>query len=164
TGEEPYSLAILAKHVFPAEWRIKIHASDIDSKVIRFAKHGVYPHARIARTPEQYTAYLMRYLRGTDEGWGFDYDVKSMVQFRRESIFEAQVGNLDLILCRNVMIYFDDAGIARMAEKFDRSLRDGGHLIIGHSEFLRRRPETLRYERLGNVSLHTKVAAARQVA
>ncbi|MBZ0252563.1 MAG: protein-glutamate O-methyltransferase CheR, partial [Candidatus Methylomirabilis sp.] len=164
TGEEPYSLAILARQVFPRDWTIRIHASDIDSKVLRFAENGVYPRMRVARTPPAYMDIVTRHLRGADDGCAFDAEIKSLVNFKRESIFESSLRNLDLIFCRNVMIYFDQAGVARMADVFNASLRDEGVVIIGHSELLRAKPDTLHYCRVGGVSLYRRRQAARKAA
>ena len=80
---------------------------------------------------------LMRHIsKNGDEKWRVESEVWRKVTFRHENILEAKHREMDLILCRNVMIYFDQPGIERMVEVLTRSLRRGGVLIVGESEYL----------------------------
>ena len=135
-GAEPYSVAMLCSEVLP-NWRIEIIASDIDRKAVEEAREAVYTEHMIGRTPEEYRRMLMRHIsKNGDEKWRIEPEVWRKVTFRHENILEAKHREMDLILCRNVMIYFDQPGIERMVEVLTRSLRRGGVLIVGESEYL----------------------------
>ena len=135
-GAEPYSIAMLCSEVLP-NWRIEIIASDIDRKAVEEAREAVYTEHMIGRTPEEYRRMLMRHAsKNGDDWWRIAPAVGKMVTFRHENILKAKHREMDLILCRNVMIYFDQPGIERMVEVLTRSLRRGGVLIVGESEYL----------------------------
>ncbi len=80
---------------------------------------------------------LMRHAsKNGDDWWRIAPEVGKMVTFRHENILETRHREMDLILCRNVMIYFDQPGIERMVGVLTRSLREGGVLLVGDSEYL----------------------------
>ncbi len=155
-GAEPYTVAMLCADVLPG-WRIDIVASDIDHKAIESARGAAYTEHIIGRTPEEYRSTLMRHVsRNGDEMWYIAPDVRKMVVFRRENILEARHVGLDLILCRNVMIYFDKPGIERMVEVLTRSLREGGFLIVGDSEYLACEGPDLERVRCGRTTVYRR--------
>ncbi len=141
SGEEPYSLSMCLLEYFGdgSGHDIKVLATDISATVLAQASSGVYRAARLEKVPN---ALLRKYFHrgyGKQEGY-FRVKplLKEVVQFRRLNLMESFVfkQGFDLILCRNVMIYFDRNTQAALVNKFYDVLRDGGYLFIGHSETL----------------------------
>ncbi|MHC4251279.1 MAG: CheR family methyltransferase, partial [Planctomycetota bacterium] len=91
-----------------------------------------------------------------------DEDVRKAVRFRSENILDARYQDLDLVLCRNVMIYFDQASIERMVGVLARSLREDGVLVVGDSEYLACETAELARERLGRTTVYRKRKAGRR--
>lgn len=142
TGEEPYTIAMtLFEGVHnPLEWDFKILASDLSTRVLAKASAGVYDEDRFRDVPP--TMLRRHFLRGCGESKGC-YKVKphlaSMIRFRRLNLMDDDFpikNPLDLIFCRNVMIYFDRPTQETLVNKFYRYLKPGGYLFIGHSESL----------------------------
>ncbi|MFQ5882183.1 MAG: CheR family methyltransferase [Candidatus Methylomirabilales bacterium] len=136
TGQEPYSLAMILLSVLPhlRLWDVKIYASDISLTALEVAQEGVYPPDKVAGVDP---ISLQTYFRQA----GDNYVVKE--ELRRHVIFDLHnlkhengLTNLDIIFCRNVMIYFDQAEQKRLVEKFCHSLTTGGYLFLGHAESL----------------------------
>lgn len=142
SGEEPYSLAIaLAEYARPrpgTTWQI--HATDISHRMLDRCRAGIYEAEKIV-LPDP--ALLPRYFqRGFGDREGF-YRVRSelrrCVQVAHVNLFQADYplpGGLDVIFCRNVMIYFDPASRQELVERLAGLLAPGGHLFIGHAESL----------------------------
>lgn len=138
TGEEPYSIAMTVHDFFSNErgWDIKILATDLDTEVLGFAYRGVYPSQRVAPVPGP---FLTKYFERTAEGYSVKRQIRDMVIFRRLNLMDAMFplkSQVDVIFCRNVMIYFNDETKASLVGKFHRHLRNDGYLFIGHSESL----------------------------
>lgn len=142
TGEEPYTIAItLCDGVQdPAQWDFKILASDLSTRVLAKAASGVYDQDRFRDVPPD--TLKRHFLRGRGDNEGV-FKVKphlaSMIRFRRLNLMENHFPiktPLDLIFCRNVMIYFDRPTQETLVNKFHRYLKPGGYLFIGHSESL----------------------------
>jgi len=141
SGEEPYTLAMVVEE-FVAEHpglQYRIKATDISTKVLAMAARGVYPDERISKVP---APFVKRYFqRGVGKSAGLvrvKEQLRSKVTFERFNLmddFPCQE-SLDVIFCRNVMIYFDAATQQALVDKFHRCLLPGGHLFIGHSESL----------------------------
>lgn len=142
TGEEPYTIAItLFENVQnPLEWDFKILASDLSTRVLARAASGIYDEDRVRDIPP---GMLRRhFLRGRGDSRGC-FKVKphlaSMIRFRRLNLMDDDFpikNPLNLIFCRNVMIYFDRPTQETLVNKFHRYLKPGGYLFIGHSESL----------------------------
>jgi chemotaxis protein methyltransferase CheR len=139
TGEEAYCLAIAAHEILPAHlhWDLKILASDIDSNVLATAQRGIYSIERLTSvTPGR----LQRYFRkGVAEQTGFakiSSQLAAQVSFRSLNLLHKwpMRGPFDVIFCRNVMIYFDQATRERLVARFADMLAIGGYLCLGHSE------------------------------
>lgn len=152
TGEEPYSLAMLLHdvHLEHPEFTPSLMASDIAQSVLDTARQAVYPIARAESIP---MAWRRRYLlRSRDRSRGLVRIVPALRQSVHFFPFNLISGDypedesLDIIFCRNVMIYFNDRDRARVVERLRRCLRPGGLLFVGHSESIGRRSdfETLR--------------------
>jgi chemotaxis protein methyltransferase CheR len=136
TGEEAYSAAMVALEVL-GPGRVTILASDIDTRVLEIAQRGVYDAGARGLDP----ARLQRhFLRGTGVNAGhvrLRPQTQSLVQWRRFNLVEPtwSLGEpFDIVLCRNVLIYFDRATQRRVLEQMHRVLRPGGLLFVGHSE------------------------------
>jgi chemotaxis protein methyltransferase CheR len=142
TGEEAYTLAVTLLDALDgaADWDIRILASDIDTDVLGRAAEAIYPIANVEPVPRP---MLPRYfLRGTDARSGLvrvKPAVRSLVTFRRINFLDDPWpirARFDVILCRNVLIYFDRATQHRVLTRLVTQLKDGGVLCLGHSESL----------------------------
>jgi len=141
TGEEPYSMAMTLLHHFPpaSGWSLEIHATDLSTRALDRAYAGIYPEARAAEIPSSFLRRFM--LRGTGSQAGsvrVSPSVRALVTFQRLNLNEPfqLPGTFDLLLCRNVLIYFDAASRRRAVEALARHLVPGGHFFLGHSESL----------------------------
>jgi len=141
TGEEPYSLAILSLELgltVPP----KVRASDIDAGAIRKAKEATYHKRQLINTPP---AWIEKYFSPLgEETLQVKNSVRDRVQFSRDNLIEdAFEEGYDLILCRNVVIYFSPETKAKLYEKFFKALAPGGYLMVGSTE------QIFEYRKLG---------------
>jgi chemotaxis protein methyltransferase CheR len=141
TGEEPYSLAMSLLHHFPpaSGWSLEVHATDLSTRALDAAFTGVYPVERSSEIPRSLLRRFVRRGTGAQEGsMRVVSQVRALVTFQRLNINQpSQVpGPFDLVLCRNVLIYFDTASRRRAIEALVRQLVPGGHFLLGHSESL----------------------------
>lgn len=152
TGEEPYTIAIClleSKHLFPG-WKLQILATDIAYSVLDFAKEGRYSGRRIEKVPP---ALLKKYFTQDEqhpEVYAVNDDVKSLVKFSAINLFkDAFPQNVDIIFCRNVMIYFDREHQKTLVANFYKSVsKPYGYFYIGHSETLHAISEDFLYVKL----------------
>jgi len=142
SGEEPYTIAMTLCDAIPdrLRWDLKILASDISTRVLAKAAAGIYDQERIMQLPQD--VVKRHFLRGKGEQ-GKKVKVRQaladMIAFRRINLMDSAFPirtPLDVIFCRNVMIYFDRPTQSALMAKFYRYLRPGGYLFIGHSESL----------------------------
>jgi chemotaxis protein methyltransferase CheR len=139
SGEEPYSIAMLLDD---AGWyehaAFEIFASDINQQVLSKARKGQYRENAFRATEPKLRAKY--FTRQDDNSWRVNDDVRNRVSFGRLNLYdEARVsllGHLDIVFCRNVIIYFDDASKKVVVNNFYNRLVDGGYLLLGHSESL----------------------------
>ncbi len=147
TGEEPYTLALTFLSAAPdiARYDFKILASDIDPTVLKTAETGIYAAHSLAQVPE---AQRRRYFSQADakrDTWAVGAELKKLIEFQRLNL----IGNwsfphqFDVIMCRNVVIYFAPETKALVWNRFLQQLRPGGWLITGHSERLSSEAATL---------------------
>ncbi len=151
TGEEPYTLAICvldASHLFSG-WEIEIIATDVAPSVLDFARKGEYSGRRIEKVPE---ATLKKYFtqdKEYPEVFHVNDSVKRLVRFQYLNLFKNPYPpNLDVIFCRNVMIYFDREYQKRLIAGFARVLSGNGYLFVGHSETLHSISEDFAYTKI----------------
>ncbi len=152
-GEEPYSLAMtcLSSAVDVSHWDIKILATDIDSAVLHTAKTGVYALDRIDTMPQEFKTRFFRKGRGAHAGKVLvAEELRQIITFKELNLMHSwpMTGPLDVIFCRNVMIYFDKATQAILLERMADLLKPGGFLFVGHSESPFRL--TARFKLIGN--------------
>lgn len=142
TGEEPYTLAmVLAEYAKKAEdFRFEIVATDISSRVLEVARRAVYPLERIAPIPSAMRKqYLLKNRDGQNPLIRIVPELRTHVSFGRLNFMDEEFGlreKMEVIFCRNVIIYFDKATQERLISKFCRHLQPGGYLFLGHSESL----------------------------
>ena len=141
SGEEPYTIAMVLMNTIAAKdlSGVKIYASDINTQVLNQAQRGIYPISRVEPLSEQWRRRFFQ--KGVKQWEGYvrvKPEVKQLVEFFRFNLmdqFRFKEG-LDVIFCRNVMIYFEKATQTELINKFYQCLRPGGYLFIGHSESL----------------------------
>jgi chemotaxis protein methyltransferase CheR len=138
TGEEPYTLAMLIQETgkfLPGS--VEIIATDINKKVLQKAQTGWYHQGSFAfrRIPEN---LFQKYFVAKDNGFEVNEATKKMVRFQHLNLLDenkaAQIGEVDIIFCRNVLIYFDQETTKQVIRRFHRNLANGGYLFLGHAE------------------------------
>ncbi|TAK03128.1 MAG: protein-glutamate O-methyltransferase CheR [Candidatus Manganitrophaceae bacterium] len=138
TGEEPYTLSmLLLENPLFHDWTIEIYASDISQNVLQTARRGIY-QAGSFRTTDPY--YQKKYFTKEASGFKIDDRVKKNVTFLHLNLNDQEkwilLPNMNSIFCRNVIIYFDLPAKKRVIEGFYGKLKQGGYLLLGHSESL----------------------------
>ncbi|NJN65196.1 MAG: tetratricopeptide repeat protein [Chloroflexaceae bacterium] len=140
TGEESYSVAMLLKEMLPSlqEWHTTILATDINPHFLARAREGLYGNWSFRDTPETLKS---RFFHPEQNRWRLNADIRGMVTFARLNLVEAAYPSItngtsamDIILCRNVTIYFRETTTRQVINRFYRALSPGGWLIVGHSE------------------------------
>ncbi|MEG3919560.1 CheR family methyltransferase [Microcoleus sp. T3_A4] len=140
TGEEPYSLAIVLKQLIPdwEQWKILILGTDINEKVIKKAPQGVYSHWSFRLVEPE---IQKQYFHQRQNDWEINLELRESVNFSCVNLIKDEfpniyqnLYNIDLILCRNVFVYFEHKYISLVLQKFSKTLRPGGYLMTGHAE------------------------------
>lgn len=139
SGEEPYTLA-MTLHALGAGQDLRILATDISTAILERAIEGVYPEKAVGEIPPPLLArYFEREGGAKDTRYVVGDELRRLLTFRHLNLTHLPFklrGPLDLIMCRNVMIYFDQDLRSRLVGEFARLLKPGGCLIISHSESL----------------------------
>jgi chemotaxis protein methyltransferase CheR len=134
SGEEPYSIAMVLKELLPLSFSIEIIASDLSLTSLLTAREGFYNEARIRDVPP---AYLKKYFEKKAEGYKIREDLKTTIKFDYHNLkFESGLKNIDILFCRNVIIYFDEAAQKTLINRFWDAMSGYSFLILGHSESL----------------------------
>ena len=173
SGEEAYSLAILIDMMLPerTSWQISIFGSDINEAALAQARRGRYGKWSFRMMP---ACLQSRYFTQEGDEWLLDEKIRAMVDFRRgnlvnDSLPDWTFRDMDLILCRNVLIYFDAYAIRAVAEKLAACLVDSGYLVTGHTELIgypvpnlhgRLFPEGVIYQRTSQRTSHLALLSA----
>lgn len=147
TGDEPYTIAMILAKYLPLE-KIKIIATDIDEDVLKFADAGIYHEKSLVDLPKE---YLEKYFDKCDtHSYKISDKIRKCVEFKKHNLLEDKYfTNINMIVCRNVVIYFTDEAKDEIYSKFHRSLTDKGVLFIGSTE------QILKAKEIGFSSLKT---------
>ncbi len=135
TGEEPYTIAMIIREALLGlgSWDVKIFASDLSMSVLEAAHRAEYALDKVLATVDD--CYLAKYFTRNGSTARVKDEIRNMVVFDFHNLKNDNgLEDLDVIFCRNVMIYFDDAAQKSLVAKFSRSLNPGGYLVIGHAE------------------------------
>jgi chemotaxis protein methyltransferase CheR len=134
TGEEPYSIAMLLKDKLPPDFTLEVIASDLSLKSLMVAKEGFYAESRVGGVPEK---YLKRFLEVKNDGHQITEQVKKLVRFDYHNLkYDSGLSEVDVVFCRNVIIYFDAAAQAEVMGRFWNAMTPHSFLFLGHSESL----------------------------
>lgn len=140
TGEEPYTLAILCQEsgLFDNSWELEIIGTDISQRVLQTARKAVFSQSSFRTTEDK---ALEKYFIRTEDGkYALDENIRNMVHFGHLNLMDDKMMGLirecDIIMCRNVIIYFDKNAKAKVVNSFFRKLAFDGYLLLGHSESL----------------------------
>ncbi len=141
TGEEPYSIAMTVRDVIPASsgWNVRILATDLDTNVLHHASQGIYSEDRLNGVPRE---KLKRwFLKGKGNNAGkvrIAKELRDMIIFKQLNLMKEWPikPGVDVLFCRNVVIYFDKPTQAVLFDRYADILADHGHMFIGHSETL----------------------------
>jgi chemotaxis protein methyltransferase CheR len=142
TGEEPYSIAMWLLENWPRvdEYFVEIVGSDIDTRALELARAGTFDKRALMRLPPEIIARYFEALSA--ERWRIDSQLRDSVSFTSVNLVEPgqtrQHGKFDVIFCRNVLIYFDDASRRIAAENLYENLLPGGFICLGHTESMSR--------------------------
>ncbi|HYP28627.1 MAG TPA: protein-glutamate O-methyltransferase CheR [Blastocatellia bacterium] len=136
TGQEPYSalMTVLESLPDPDTWSVRVYASDLSYTALEMARRGAYRRDQVRGVGE---ALLAKYFEPAGGRFVVSQSLKRRVAFRHENLKqEGGLRELDIIFCRNVMIYFDARGQRRLVKQFTNCLIPGGYLFLGHAESL----------------------------
>jgi chemotaxis protein methyltransferase CheR len=140
TGEEPYSIVMTVLDVLQDPGiDFKLLATDISTRVLARAQQAVYPVESLTAIPRPFLARFFQRTDGTPQMYRVHEEVKRHVVFRRLNLSQPPFpmrGPLDIVFCRNVLIYFDLPVRQRLLETIQGLLRPGGWLFLGHTETL----------------------------
>ena len=137
SGEEAYSLAVvLAELLGPTEFRdrVKIYATDVDEDALTYARHGSYSQREVRGVPSE---LLERYFEQVGGRYAFRKDLRRSVIFgRNDLVQDAPISRVDLLVCRNTLMYFTAETQSRTLTRFHFALADAGVLLLGKAEML----------------------------
>jgi chemotaxis protein methyltransferase CheR len=152
-GCEPYTLSILLQETVPDidRWKIQILASDISDSVLKNAKKGLYTEREVKEMPP---SLIMKYFKKGKNYYHLNEKIINSVQFFYLNLMSdksiSQIKGIDILFCRNVLIYFDFTNQQKMVSDFYDSLNEGGYIFLGHSESLFRLSKAYQLIRFGN--------------
>jgi chemotaxis protein methyltransferase CheR len=136
SGQEPYSFLMMCEDSFPelADWKVDFVATDISSQILVRAEAAVYSQFEVQRgLPIQ---QLLKHFEQTPAGWQVKAALRKRVRFRTLNLLEnfTHLGLFDIVLCRNVLIYFDADRKREIFERLHRAVRTDGYLMLGAAE------------------------------
>lgn len=137
TGQEAYSLAMLLHQHFPEairHWNLEILATDLSVSCLSYARQGLYNHFEVSRGLP--ASYLVRFFDQEGNQWRINPEVRRLVSFQELNLIEdwPSLPQMDVILLRNVLIYFSLETRRKILDKIRRQLKPDGYLILGRSE------------------------------
>ena len=162
TGEEPYSIALWLMENWSAvdSYNIEIVGSDIDTRALKAAEEGIYGERALMRLNKP---VIDRYFRPIDGGYQIDQGLRDSIRFTKANLIDthemALYRGFDIIFCRNVLIYFDDASRRVAAENLYDCIKPGGFICLGHSETMSRISPLFRVCRFPDAIVYQKPEA-----
>jgi len=164
TGEEPYTVAMLVRELLPAsaDWDVRIIATDISTRALAAAERAHYAERSFVMTdPVDRQRFFV--LDTESRGYVVRDEVRELVEFRHHNLVNDEppfaAGEVDLVLCRNVTIYFDRETTKRLMRRLHGCLRDGGYLFLGHAETLWQISDEFSLVSLGDAFLYRRQPA-----
>jgi chemotaxis protein methyltransferase CheR len=163
SGEEAYTVAMVLLERWAAleAWDVEIISSDIDTAVLTKARNGHYLERSVAPLPP---SWLAKYFDRTAQGWQISDSLRGAVEFTRCNLCRpedtATYRRFDVIFCRNLLIYFDDASRRIAAEALYDALNPGGYVMLGHSESMSRITSVFRVRRFPDALAYQKPEGA----
>jgi len=134
TGEEPYTIAMLMSEILTPPWTYEIVASDLSLKCLMTAKEGFYATNRVDGIPQ---SHLNKYFDKVDGGYKIHQNLQSKIRFDYHNLKnDSGLKGMDIVFCRNVIIYFDEAAQNAVINRFWNAMANKSFLFIGHSESL----------------------------
>ncbi len=138
TGEEPYTIAMMAKEYGATnDFNLEIYATDISQRVLSISRKGIYGNASFRVTDEY---HKKKFFEPAGDKFKIKDEIKNMVRISHMNLMDNSVMNLlstmDVIVCRNVLIYFDMESKKKLVGKFHEKLNSNGWLLLGHAESL----------------------------
>ncbi len=160
TGQEPYSIAMILREHFQAlnNWRVEIIASDISQQAINKGKEGRFTQVEVNRgLPIQ---LLIKYFKQNGAFWIVDSKLKNMIRFKKVNLMGPFIGisGIDVIMCRYVLIYFDQKTKKGILEKLVKTLNPGGYLFLGATETPVGLPPSMKRKTFGRATCWQKSA------
>ena len=136
TGQEPYSLAMALKEMERdlSGWRIELLATDISNEVLEKARQGLYSQFEVQRgLPIQ---LLIKHFAQVGEAWQIAPEIRAMVKYRQLNLLAdfSHLGMFDLVFCRNILIYFDQATKIDLLNRLAKVVASDGFLVLGAAE------------------------------
>lgn len=132
TGDEPYSLVMLLSKFMPLN-QIKIIATDIDKQVLEKARLGIYNVKSLKGLPKEFVSKY--FTKINDKTYQISEDIKRRVEFKEHNLLkDPYISNCDMIICRNVLIYFTEEAKNEIYKKFNGALKKEGILFVGSTE------------------------------
>ncbi len=158
TGEEPYTLSIMLTEKNITANKFEIHASDLSEGVLSSAKKAIYNSYSIRNMPEN---YLRKYFSPEKQSYSLNASVKNTVKFNKINLIDnnkiKSLRGMDVIFCRNVLIYFDAKAKQKVVSNLYDCLNPGGYLFIGSSESLHNVTRAFRPSVTNKVIMYQKV-------
>lgn len=167
SGEEPYTIAmLLLDQPWLKDWRVEVIGTDISQRVLQLARQAVYGESAFRTTD---AAYRQRFFAADSCGKARVRDeVRSLVSISHLNLFDtgrvALLGRMDVIFCRNVIIYFDQPGKKKVIDTFHQRLHPEGFLLLGHSESLMNISTAFKLRHFKHDMVYQKPAEARSLS
>lgn len=142
SGEEPFTLAALLARQLSSEWRREVLATDLSTRMLERGRRATWPSRQLAQIPVRFRSDFVvhRPPRGSDDDGTIEArpHLRAMVRFERQNLFldSPPAGPFDLVLCRNVLMYFDQAAKRQVVAGLLSVLDRNGYLLVGHADSL----------------------------
>jgi len=159
SGEEAYTIAMVLLERWPAlaKWDVEIVSSDIDTRILQQAQAGLYSARAVQHVP---AAWMQKYFTREGDSWRISKELRDAVAFTRvnlnDAVEVAAYRDYDVVFCRNLLIYFDDASRRQAAASFFDVLRPGGFICLGHSESMSRMSSLFRIRKFPQAIVYQK--------